>query len=179
MRRLTLAGFAAVVAATAPLPGAAQSTPAGIRGDIIGQLDDAASKLAQLAEALPADKYGWRPAPGVRSVSEVFMHVTGANYFFPRFVGVQATSPLPPDADKITDKAVIVKHMQQSFEYARGVIRGVADADLGKPTDMFGRKTTYGNALLLFVTHSHEHLGQMIAYARMNGVAPPWSMARN
>jgi len=179
MKRLTLAVLAVALAAVAPSSTVAQ-TPPGIRGEILGQVDDAANKLAQLAGAIPADKYSWRPGPGVRSVSEVLMHVTGANYFFPRFVGVQAPSPLPPGADtSVTDRAQIVEHMQRSFEHVRSVVRGVADADLDKPTSVFGRPTTYRDALLLFVTHAHEHLGQMIAYARMIGVVPPWSMARN
>ena len=179
MKRLMLPLFAVAFTAMAPASTVAQ-TPAGIRGEIIGQVDDAASKLAQLAGAIPADKYSWRPRPGVRSVSEVLMHVAVANYFFPRFVGVQAASPLPPGADtSVTDKTRIAEYMQRSFEHARGVIRGVADADLDKPTNIFGRPTTNRDALLLFVTHAHEHLGQMIAYARMIGVVPPWSIAGN
>jgi len=79
----------------------------------------------------------------------------------------------------VTDKAQIAEYMQRSFEHARGVIRGVADADLDKPTNIFGRPTTQRDALLLFVTHAHEHLGQMIAYARMIGVVPPWSITGN
>jgi uncharacterized damage-inducible protein DinB len=178
MKRLTLAALA-VAFGMAPGSTVAQ-TPAGIRGEMIGQVDDPANKLAQLAGAIPADKYSWRPRPGVRSVSEVLMHVAVANYFFPRFVGVQAASPLPPGADtSVTDKAQVVEQMQRSFDRARSVIRGVADADLDKPTNIFGRPTTQRDALLLFVTHAHEHLGQMIAYARMIGVVPPWSMARN
>jgi uncharacterized damage-inducible protein DinB len=169
--------LAAAVAGGVPVPAAAQA-PAGIRGEILGQLDDAANKLAQLAAAVPADKYGWRPGPGVRSVSEVLMHVAGANYFFPRFVGVQTPSPLPRGADtSVTDKAQIAEYLQRSFDHARSVIRGVSDAELDKPTNLFGRQTTYRDALLVFATHSHEHLGQMIAYARMIGVVPPWSQA--
>jgi len=179
MQRLGLATLAVALIATAP-PSTAAQTPAGIRGEIIGQVDDAANKLAQLAAAIPADQYSWRPRPGVRSVSEVLMHVTGANYFFPRFVGVQAASPLPPGADtSVTDKAQIAEHMQRSFDHVRSVIRSVADADLDKPTNVFGRPTAYRDALLLFVTHAHEHLGQMVAYARMIGVVPPWSVARD
>lgn len=177
MKRLMLPLLAVAFTAMAPASTVAQ-TPAGIRGEIIGQVDDAANKLAQLAGAIPADRFSWRPRPGVRSVSEVLMHVAGANYFFPRFVGVQAASPLPAGADtSVTDKAQVVEHMQRSFDHARSVIRGVGDADLDKPTNIFGRSTTERDALLLFVTHAHEHLGQMIAYARMIGIAPPWSRA--
>jgi uncharacterized damage-inducible protein DinB len=147
---------------------------------MLRQLDDAAAKLIQLAEATPADKFKWRPRQGVRSVSEVYMHVTGANYFFPRFVGVQSPYPLAQDAETtMTDKAQVLDQMKRSFDHLRGIIRGVNDADLDKPTDMFGQKTTYRNALFTAVSHAHEHLGQSIAYARMNGITPPWSQSGN
>lgn len=174
----------AAVLAGMPVMGAAQAAPtaapAGIRGEILAQLDDAAGKLAQLAEAIPAERYAWRPAEGVRSVSEVFMHVASANYFFPRFVGGPTEMPLARDAEKtVTDKAEVMRHLTQSFDRARSAIRGVADADLDRTTEMFGRQVTQRAVLLLLAMHAHEHLGQSIAYARSNGVAPPWSMAGN
>jgi uncharacterized damage-inducible protein DinB len=157
---------------------AAQAAPAGERADIVAQLDDAATKLVQLAEAIPQEKYSWRPGPGVRSVSEVFMHVAGANYYFPSFLGVRAQSPLPNDAEKsVTTKAQVVSSLKGAIDQFRGVIRGLSDADLNKPATMFGRQTTYRNVLLTVVSHHHEHLGQMIAYARSNGITPPWSAA--
>ena len=150
---------------------ASQAAPTGELADIIGQLDDAATKLVQLAEAIPQDKYSWRPGTGVRSVSEVFMHVAGADYYFPTFVGVRAQSPLPNDAEKsVTTKAQVVSALKAAVDHFRGVIRGLSDADLNKSTTMFGRQTTYRNVLLTVVSHHHEHLGQMIAYARSNNV---------
>jgi len=151
----------------------AQSAPTGVRGDLIAQLDDAGSKLAQLAQAIPQNKYTWRPAQGVRSVSEVLMHVTGANYFFAGSVGKQATYP----DSTMTDRTQVAEQVKRSFAHMRATMAGVSDADLDKSTTLFGQTFTYRGVLLLAVTHAHEHLGQMIAYARANGVTPPWSMA--
>lgn len=173
--------LSALAVTTMLLAGIATSTSAqaaltGERADIMAQLDDAANKLIQLAEAIPQEKYSWRPGAGVRSVSEVFMHAAGANYFFPTFLGREMQSPLARDAEtSVTAKTQVVSALKAAVEHMRGVIRGVSDADLGKSTSMFGQQTTYRNVLLTVVSHHHEHLGQMIAYARTNGIAPPWS----
>jgi uncharacterized damage-inducible protein DinB len=184
MNCLTRAGFALVTSAALstslhaqePAAPAPQAATTGVKGDMLQQLDDAATKLIQLAEATPPEKFTWRPARGVRSVSEVYMHVTGANYLFPRFVGVETPYPLARDAETtIKIKAQVMEWLKRSFDHLRGVIQGVNDGDWDKPTKMFGRETTYRNALLTAVSHAHEHLGQSIAYARMNGITPPWS----
>lgn len=178
MKRLLPLTLALVAGLSAGV--AAQATPTGIRGDMIKQLDDAATKLVQLAQAIPQEKYSWSPGQGVRSVSQVLMHVAGGNYDVGRFVGVQTASPLPPDAENsVTEKAQVVTHLRNSVENLRRVIRGLSDADLDKPTNMYGQKTTYRNALLSAVSHCHEHAGQVIAYARVNGITPPWSAASN
>ena len=164
---------------TAPLAAqntAAPAAPKGIRGDLLMQLDDAASKLEQLAGAIPDDKLSWRPAPGVRSVGEVIMHVTGGNYFVPTFAGVKAPADAP-QGENTTDRAQAIAQMKRSFDHVRTAIRNTSDADLDKPTTMFGQQTTYRNVLMTTVSHAHEHLGQLIAYARSNGVTPPWSRA--
>lgn len=178
MKPLTLGALTLTLSVGVPAPAATQAAPAGLRGDLIAQLDDAANKLVQLAEAIPTDKYGWRPGTGVRSVSEVLMHVSGGNFYFPTFVGVKPPVALSRDAETtVTDKAQVVDHLRRSFDHVRGTIRDFKDADLDKPANLFGRQTTCRNVLLLAVTHAHEHLGQLIAYARINGIAPPWSAA--
>jgi uncharacterized damage-inducible protein DinB len=149
----------------------------GVRADMLAQLDDAAGKITQLAAAIGQEKYSWRPAPEVRSVSEVLMHVTGGNYYVLTFAGVQPSKQLPQNAEKaVTDKAQIAAMLKESFDHVRAAIRKVPDADLDKPATMFGQKTTMRNVYLTTVSHAHEHLGQLIAYARSNGVTPPWSM---
>ncbi len=166
-------GVAGAVAAQA-----APATPAGLRAELLSQLDDAATKLVQLAEAIPEAKYTWRPGTGVRSISEVLMHVAGGNYFILTFAGVQPATPLARDAETtVTVKAQVVDNLKKSFEHVRASLRAAKDADFDKPTTMFGQATTYRNVFVTEVTHAHEHLGQLIAYSRMNGIVPPWSAA--
>ncbi len=176
MKILTLVTLGLALAAGTPA--AAQQAPAGLKGDMLAQFDDAATKLAQLAEAIPQDKYGWRPGTGVRSVSEVLMHVGVGNYFVLSFAGVKPPMEMSQGLEtSMTNKAQVIDFLKQACDHARTAIRTVPDADLDKPTQMFGRQTTYRNAYMTLVSHAHEHLGQMIAYARSNGVVPPWSAA--
>jgi uncharacterized damage-inducible protein DinB len=176
MRIGTLPIITLALAVAAPAVVASQNAPAGVRGDIQGQFDLAANRLIQLAEAIPADKYGWRPAEGVRSISEVFMHVAGGNYLFSRFVGSSLAAPFGREAETtVTDKAQVVQHLKRSIEHAHGTIGNLPDADLEKATSFFGNEMTYRGVLMVLASPEHEHLGQMIAYARSNGVVPPWS----
>jgi uncharacterized damage-inducible protein DinB len=177
MRTLTAALALALVSGVS-LRAEAQTPSPDLAAELIGQLDDAGNKLVQLAEAIPQDKYGWRPGEGVRSVSEVLMHVALGNSFIPTFAGVKAPEGLSRDAEKtVTDKAQVIDHLKRSFEHVRVALRATSDADLIKPAKMFGRETTSRNVYLTTVMHAHEHLGQLIAYARTNGVVPPWSAA--
>lgn len=152
--------------------------PKGIHADLLKNLDDTQKKIVSLAEAIPADKYTWRPAAGVRSISEVFMHIVGANYMIPSALGAAPPAGISPDMEtKITDKSEVVKRLADSFVHVRKAIEGASDLD--KKATLFGRDNTNGGVQVLIVTHLHEHLGQAIAYARMNKVAPPWSAGRN
>jgi uncharacterized damage-inducible protein DinB len=153
--------------------------PASVKAEIMRQITDAESKLVALADAEPADKYGWRPGEGVRSVGEVYVHVGFANYFFPSIWGIKAPAGLgkPSEVEKShgADKAKALEFMRNSFAHAKKAIADLPDADLEKQVNLFGRTSTTREALLLVATHAHEHLGQAIAYARMNGIVPPWS----
>lgn len=155
---------------------AVAQAPTGLRGDMLRQLDDAAGKITQLAEAIGQDKYGWRPT-GARSVSEVLMHVVGGNYYVLTFAGVQPSKQLARDAERtVTDKAQVAAELKASFDHVRAAIAKLSDADLDRSVTMFGQPSTVRNVYLTTVSHAHEHLGQLIAYARSNGVVPPWSM---
>jgi uncharacterized damage-inducible protein DinB len=181
MKPLTLGalGALAVLSVAASLSGqAAPAAPPGVRGEILAQFDDAATKLLQLAEAIPQEQYAWRPGAGVRSVSQVLMHVSGGNYFVLGMAGVPAPAGLPQDAENtVTDKTQVLEQLRRSCEHVRAAIRGMPDADLDRPATLFGQPSTKRNVLLVTATHAHEHLGQLIAYARSNGVVPPWSRA--
>jgi len=133
----------------------------------------AGRQIIALAEAIPAEKYGWRPGPGVRSVSAVLMHTAIGNYFFLRSMGVKAGEDLPKDPEKtVTDKADVVRWLKASFE---AVEENYPKIDKQKPVKFGGHDATCEGVLLRALAHANEHLGQMIAYARVNGIAPPWS----
>ncbi len=174
--------FAASALATAQAPAAAPAPAApstGFRADFLGQLDDVSKKILDLAEAVPGEKYSWRPEKGVRSVSEVYMHIVVANSFLPSFMGVQPLAGIDRSTETgVTDKAKVVAMLRQSFDHVRSVVLKTPDADLDKKVRVFGGREMSERALIMTVgNHMHEHLGQSIAYARMNGVAPPWSEA--
>lgn len=172
-----LASVAAVLALLAlGAPARADQKPAGLKGDLIGSLDDAGKKLVSLAEATPADKFGWRPAADVRSMAEVFMHVATANYTIPSFIGVKAPEGTGFEMEKqITEKAKVVDFLKGSIAHLKKAIAEAPDADMDKMVKIFGMDMSHRGVLLLLVAHDHEHLGQAIAYARSNGIVPPWS----
>lgn len=145
----------------------------GLVKALVRSFDDASGKLASLAEAVPQEKYGWRPADGVRSASEVFMHVAGGNYFLSGGLGVAMPEGLSPEMEKETDKAKVLAALKASIDHARAAIEGASD--LGAEVELFGQKFTKADVVAILVGHAHEHLGQAIAYARSNGVVPPWS----
>ncbi len=158
-------------------PAATGVPTAGLRAEYIAEVDSVGKKIVELAEAIPADKYGWRPAEGVRSVGEVFMHIVAGMSAIPAFVGGKRLEGITRDSEKtITDKAKIVELLKKGLENAKETGRIVTDADLDKKVKVFGgREMTERQVLMLIVNQLHEHLGQAIAYARVNGIAPPWS----
>lgn len=170
---MTAAGVAA--RQNQPAVKASNGLPQGFRGEILTDLEDVEDKLVALARAVPAAKYSWRPAAGVRSVSEVYMHVAGGNYYLATFLGVQPPAGIPKDLEKIRDKERVLTELQRSFDHVRSVVKAMSDADLEKSVTMFGQATTERRVLSTILYHLHEHLGQSIAYARSNRVAPPWS----
>jgi uncharacterized damage-inducible protein DinB len=150
----------------------------GVRGSILFQIDQAREKLIALANAMPADKYGWKPGEGVRSTGEVFNHVAAANYFLPTFWGAKVPAGVNPqtlEKEMSGDKAKTVETLTKSFDNLREAILAVPDSDLDRKIKMFGQDATVRDAMMVLASHAHEHLGQSIAYARSNGVVPPWS----
>ncbi len=108
-------------------------------------------------------------------MSEVFMHVAGGNYFLATFVGQQPPADIPRNLEKISDKQAVLAELKRSFDHLRRVADNESDADLDKTTNMFGKPASHRYVYLTILNHLHEHLGQAIAYARMNGIVPPWS----
>lgn len=158
---------------TAPAGPAAPT--AGYRAEYLTALEDVQSKLAELAQAVPAEKYAWRPSEGVRSVAEVYTHVASGNYFIPTMIGVQPPATASKDLDKESDKAKVIAALKDSIEYVRQAVLETSDADLEKKVKLFGHDASEREVFSLLMNHMHEHLGQSIAYARMCGVVPPWT----
>lgn len=174
-----VAGVPALAQEAKPQAAAAPAAkPAsGVKSDILWQIRDAEKKLIQLAEATPAEKFGWRPSEGVRTTGEVFMHVAGANYFLPTLWGGKMPEGIDARGfEKMGgDKAKVLETLKASFAHATQAVENLPEADLDRQIKMFGNDATVRMAALVVATHAHEHLGQSIAYARSNGVVPPWS----
>ena len=184
------AALAALLTVASPLALLAQQPksspqPSGIMKEFLGDLAQAQQKIVGLAKAMPADKYDWRPGPGVRSVGEVFLHVAADNYFIPANMGtpapastkISATDYKTADAfaTRKLGKDAIVKELEDSFTFLKNAMSATTDAKLSQNATIFGFTTTTRGWWLGTLTDLHEHLGQSIAYARMNGVVPPWS----
>jgi uncharacterized damage-inducible protein DinB len=149
----------------------------GYRSEVLAEVMIQEDKFLRLADAIPAEKFNWRPAPDVRSLAEVFLHVSAANYNLYKLVG----TPPPSNVDlknlekSTTDKANVIATLKDSFAHARKAITAMPDANLDKSLDWFGGKNTQRGILLFIVRHAAEHLGQSIAYARFVGIVPPWN----
>ena len=152
--------------------------------EFIGQTDFIEGRLLQLAEEMPQSVYEWRPAEGVRSVSEVFLHAAFANYICVTVSGgvVPEDKGFVMDFNKVnewdtqtTDKTEIQAKMKESFNVLRSRMKELTEDDLNREVEVFGMTMSVRNFIISMIAHAHEHLGQEIAYARMNGVTPPWS----
>jgi len=177
MRRSTFcAAMALAGVVTAADPAAAQGA-GGFKAEFLANFGQVESKFYQLAEAMPIAKYDWRPGAGVRSVCEVFMHVSFDNYVLGGAFGLAMPKEMEgPDAEKCPgDKAKVLAAMKTSFAAIKASVSGLTDADMEKTAALFGATQTRRAWLLATAEHAGEHLGQSIAYARSNGVVPPWS----
>lgn len=139
-------------------------------------LQGSAKKIMDLAEAMPEEDYSWRPMEGVRSVSEVYVHIAMSNYDLLAPLG----EPMPKDFDKdaeknMTNKQDIMNYLKQSFDDAQKFLSTYSDTDYNTIVTLPFGKLTKEQVLMLVATHVHEHLGQSIAYARSNNIVPPWS----
>ncbi len=136
-----------------------------------------ASRVLSLAEAIPADKYDWRPEEDVFSVERVYTHIARYNYYYlESSLGIPAPDDVDIDSiESITGKDEVVDILERSIEHVKKSIGKMPESKLAKSTEMYGR-TVNGQAVLMqLITHMSEHVGQSIAYARMNGITPPWS----
>jgi uncharacterized damage-inducible protein DinB len=157
-------------------PMLAQKAPEGIWQGYDGEWKHVTSQLIALAEATPADKFAWRPAAGVRSTSEVYMHIVIANFWLLSITGPKMPADLTEEAEKkITSKAEVISWLKRSLEAVKNAHAGIKPADLQRKVHVADRDATVDGMYLRIIIHANEHMGQLIAYARMSGVVPPWS----
>ncbi len=141
--------------------------------EFLGQIDFVKGRLMQLAEAMPEDKYDWTPGEGVRSVGEVYVHAAESNYYMLSLVKGEKLDM--SSSESKADKKTALEMMEKAFAIVKESAAQFSEEDLNKEIDAFGMKFTVRNFMVTMIAHLHEHLGQSIAYARMNGVTPPWS----
>jgi len=177
---VSLTILASALAATAfGLDAPAKSAPPLIN-DFLGQVDFVEGRILALNKAM-AEKETWRPAEGVRSVGEAYLHIAFGNYILLKQAGVEppAAANFSMDIAKwdaqTTDAGKIEQILKASFDHIRSAAKAMTAEQLEKEINLFGHKMTVRNVLITTLNHMHEHLGQSIAYARMNGVVPPWT----
>ena len=150
----------------------------GYRSEVLAEVMVQEDKFTRLAEAIPADKFAWRPTPDVRSFAEVFLHVAGERY---QILGLMGATPPSGFNGKefeksTTDKSRIVDELNQTWEFAQKTINGMSNADFAKLLPKLGPQANAGDVVYILVGDAHEHLGQLVAYARVNGIVPPWTV---
>ena len=156
--------------------GGVQAQPEGIWQGYDAEWGHVTRQLVALAEATPADKFTWRPAPGVRSTSEVYMHIALANFSL-----LSVTGPTMPEGIKdsleksVTSKAEVIDWLKRSCTAVQTAHAAIKPADLQRKVEIAKREATVDGMYLRIIVHANEHMGQLIAYARMSGVTPPWS----
>ncbi|MEX0770956.1 MAG: DinB family protein [Balneolaceae bacterium] len=135
-----------------------------------------ASRILELAETMSADTYSWRPEEEVRSVGEVYTHIAQANYMMLNSLGISAPEGVDVEAlGSLTEKDEIVQALAESITFVLAAVKDLPEEKLSETVELFGR-TTNGEGVLVFIlNHTSEHVGQSIAYARINNVTPPWS----
>src|SRR5215510_1697504 len=156
----------------------AQKAPEGIWEGYDGEWKHVTNQLIALAEATPAEKFAWRPAAGVRSTSEVYMHIAMANFYLLSVTGPKMPADLKESMEKtVTSKADVITWLKRSLDAVKEAHLAAKSTDLERKVHIADRETTVDGIYLRIIVHTNEHMGQLIAYARMTGVVPPWSKA--
>jgi hypothetical protein len=149
-----------------------------MKAQSLQDLQGVQKKFVDLANAVPPNKLTWRPSADSRSFAEVFLHVAGERY---QILGLMGTAP-PAGFDSktfeksTTDRARIVEELNKSWEFAQKAINGMSNADFAKLLPKLGPQANAGDVVYILVADAHEHLGQSVAYARENGIVPPWTV---
>lgn len=180
---IVLAACKAQDAAPPAESAAASGTASSVVTDLLADLTSVETKLVDLAGAIPENKYNWQP-DSARTVRRVLLHVAADNYVLPAMIGYAPDPSTGLTSDYNTGVAFearnipkdsVIADLKKSFAFIKQSLQSATPASLTAPVTMFGQQFTGQSAWILSVTHLHEHLGQLIAYARTNGVKPPWS----
>jgi len=140
-----------------------------------GEWSHVSRELIALAEATPADKFSWRPAPGVRSMSEVYMHIVIANFHLLSVTGAKEPDVTLDKEKTVTAKAEVITWLKRSLAAVPAARANLNPADYERKVKIDNKTVTLDGMYLRIIVHANEHEGQLIAYARMNGIVPPWS----
>ncbi len=160
----------AMITVVSVIPTHAQGTAQSVQAALSQEAGTLSEKFTGLARVM-AGKYDWKPGQGVRSVGEVFNLIVAENgYLAKTLTGEKSERPAP-----ITDPEKLQEALKTSYANLQQTIAGLSDADLKAPVKVFGKDMTKEGAVRYLFGDQHEHLGQSIAYARSNGVVPPWS----
>jgi uncharacterized damage-inducible protein DinB len=167
-------------AGNAPTPDTPDQTAPSydMKGQSLFDLQAVQKKFVDLANAIPADKFTWRPSADSRSFAEVLLHVAGERYGILSLMG----APKPEGFEgktfekSTTDKARIVDELNRSWTFTETTIKGMNNADFAKLLPKLGPQANEGDVIYILVADAHEHLGQAVAYARENGIVPPWTV---
>jgi len=158
------------------VPAQPAQAPEGVWQGYDGEWKHVSQQLVALAEATPAEKFSWRPAPGVRSTSEVYMHIVDANFYLLSITGPKMPADLKDDMGKtVTSKAEVIAWLKRSLEAVKTAHAAETPKDLERKVKIDDRDATVDGMYLRIIVHANEHMGQLIAYARMTGVVPPWA----
>jgi uncharacterized damage-inducible protein DinB len=157
-------------------PALPQKAPEGIWEGFGGEWTHVSQQLVALAEATPPEKFAWRPAPGVRSTSEVYMHIAIANFYLLSVTGPKMPADLSQGMGKtVTSKAEVIGWLKRSLQAVKEAHLAEKPEDLQRKVHIADRDATVDGMYLRIIVHANEHMGQLIAYARMSGVVPPWT----
>lgn len=155
---------------------AAQTVPEGVLQGYDGEWKHVSQQLIALAEATPAEKFAWRPAPGVRSTSEVYMHIVTANFYLLSLTGPKMPADMKEGMVKsVIAKAEVIAWLKRSLEAVKTAHAAATPKDLERKVKTFAGDATVDGVYLRIIIHANEHMGQLVAYARMTGVVPPWT----
>lgn len=173
--RNTLAVVLFCLAVGAPVL-CAQDLPQGLFQGYDGEWRHVSQQLMALAEATPPEKFAWRPADGVRSTSEVYMHIVTANFYLLSFAGPKMPAELKEDMGKnVASKAEVINWLKRSLDAVKESHASESAKNLERKVKIMGRDATAADVYLRIIVHANEHMGQLVAYARMTGVVPPWA----